>query len=74
MRRLTYFIASTIDGFIARRDGTFDFFPMTGEHLPYIVAEFPETIAGHLRDALGVHAENREALPDAIQPASSYRV
>ena len=59
MRRLTYFIASTIDGFIARKDGTFDFFPMTGEHLPYIVAEFPETIAGHLRDALGVHADNR---------------
>ena len=54
MRRLTYFIASTIDGFIAHKDVTFDFFPMTGEHIPYIVAEFPETIAGHLRDAFEV--------------------
>lgn len=59
MRRLTYFIASTLDGFIARKDGTFDFFQMTGEHLPYIVAEFPETIPGHLRAALGVHDGNR---------------
>lgn len=58
MRRLTYFIATTVDGFIARKDGTFDFFPMTGEHLPHIVAEFPETIPGHLRDALGVTRGN----------------
>jgi len=58
MRKLTYFIACTVDGFIAREDGRFDFFPMTGEHLPYIVAEYPETMPGHLRDTLGVRAGN----------------
>jgi dihydrofolate reductase len=58
MRKLTYFIACSVDGFIAREDGSFDFFPMTGEHIPYIVAEYPETIPGHLRDALGVRAGN----------------
>jgi dihydrofolate reductase len=59
MRKLTYFIACTVDGFIAREDGSFDFFPMTGEHLPHIVVEYPETIPGHLRDALGVRGGNR---------------
>ena len=59
MRHLTYFIAVTADGFIARDDGSFDFFPMTGEHLPYIAREYPETIAGHLRTALGVQGDNR---------------
>src|SRR5262245_43049563 len=59
MRKLTYFIACTVDGFIARVDGSLDFFPTTGEHLPYIAAEYPETVPGHLRDALGVHARNR---------------
>lgn len=59
MRKLTYFIAVTADGFIAREDGSFDFFPMTGEHLPYIVREYPETIPGHLRAALGVQDGNR---------------
>ena len=58
MRKLTYFVACTVDGFIAREDGSFDFFPMTGEHLPYIAAEYPETISVNLRAALGVRAAN----------------
>lgn len=59
MRKLTYYIAVTADGFIAREDGSFDFFPMAGEHLPYIVREYPETIPGHLRAGLGVTGNNR---------------
>ena len=58
MRRLTYFVAATVDGFIARSDGSFDFFPMTGEHLPYIAAEFPETFSAPHRAAVGVDADN----------------
>jgi dihydrofolate reductase len=58
MRKLTYFVACTVDGFIARENGSLDFFPTTGEHLSYIVAEYPETIPGHLRDALGVRSGN----------------
>ncbi len=59
MRRLTYYIASTLDGFIAREDGAFDFFPMSGGHLPHIVEEYPETIPTHLREAMGVRGANR---------------
>jgi dihydrofolate reductase len=59
MRKLVYFIACTADGFISRADGSFDFFPMSGDHLPHIATHYPETIPGHLRDALGAHAENR---------------
>jgi dihydrofolate reductase len=59
MRTLTYFVACTADGFIAREDGSFDFFPMDGEHLPFIVREYPETIPGHLRQVFGVRDENR---------------
>jgi dihydrofolate reductase len=59
MRKLTYFIACTADGFIARHDGSFDFFPTTGEHLPHIVSEYPETIPGHLHEMLGVQQGTR---------------
>ncbi|HEX7297117.1 MAG TPA: dihydrofolate reductase family protein [Pyrinomonadaceae bacterium] len=58
MRKLTYFVACTVDGFIAKEDGSFAFFPSTGEHLRYIVEEYPETIPGHLREALGVRGGN----------------
>ncbi len=59
MRRLVYYIACTIDGFIACENGSFDFFPMTGEHLPHMVVEYPETFPTHLREVLGVQVPNR---------------
>jgi len=59
MRKLIYYIASTVDGFIARENGALDFFHMTGEHLPYIVEEYPETIPTHLREVMGVRGASR---------------
>jgi dihydrofolate reductase len=59
MRELTYYVACTVDGFIARPDGAFDFYLTEGEHLAELFAEYPETVPGHLREALGVRGENR---------------
>jgi dihydrofolate reductase len=59
MRKLTYYVACTVDRFIAREDGSFDFFPMGGEHFADLLTSFPETIPAHLRGALGVSGENR---------------
>jgi dihydrofolate reductase len=57
VRPLTYFIATTIDGFIAHPDRSFDGFLPEGEHLTDLVRRFPETFSGHLREALGIRAE-----------------
>src|SRR5262249_20152274 len=59
VRKLVYFVACTADGFIARQDGSFDCFPVQGDHIAWIVESLPETIPGHLRGALGVSAPNR---------------
>ena len=59
MRKLTYFVACSLDGFIARRDGSFDFALPEGEHLRDLVRRFPETMPGHLRGPLGVTSPNQ---------------
>lgn len=61
MRRLVYFVACTADGFIAREDGSADFFPMTGDHLLHIAAHFPDTIPGHARELMGVSGERAQS-------------
>jgi dihydrofolate reductase len=59
MRELKYYVACTVDRFISREDGSFDFFLTEGEHLKDLIDSFPETIPAHMRDALGVRAENK---------------
>jgi len=53
-------LACTVDRCIAREGGSFDDFPTGGEHVPDLLESLPETLAVHARDALGVHAANKE--------------
>jgi dihydrofolate reductase len=59
MRILTYFVACSVDGFIAHTDGSHDGFSQDSEYFADIFASFPETVPSHLRDLMGVHAENK---------------
>jgi dihydrofolate reductase len=59
VRKLVYYVACTVDRFIARSDGSFDFYLTEGQHLKDLVEAFPETVPGHLRVVIGVTAENQ---------------
>lgn len=55
-RKLSYLIATTVDGFIASPDGRFDFFPMEGDHIAALASELPETLPKHVRAMLKLDA------------------
>lgn len=59
MRDLTYYVACSVDGFIAHADGSHDGFAQDREYFADLFAAFPETVPSHLRDVMGIQAENK---------------
>ena len=59
MRKLIYYVACSVDGYIAHTDGSHDGFSQDLEYLTEVFTSFPETVPAHLRDAMGIQAANR---------------
>lgn len=59
MRELVYYVAVTLDGFIAHPDGSFDKFPWDADYGADMAENFPETLPAHLRSAEHRCLENR---------------
>lgn len=76
MRKLTYFVACSIDGFIGDESGDASFmYPFVDEEfIAFLTAEYPETMAAHGRRALGVHDLPPRRFDTVIQGRGSYDV
>ncbi|MEO0770151.1 MAG: dihydrofolate reductase family protein [Cyanobacteria bacterium J06649_4] len=59
MRTLTYYVACSVDGFIAHTDGSHDGFSQESEYFSDLFTTFPETVPSHLREMMNIDAENK---------------
>ncbi|MGA5901052.1 dihydrofolate reductase family protein [Streptomyces venetus] len=74
MRKLTYFIACSIDGFIGEPSGdaTSMYRFVDEEFIDFLKAEYPETMATHGRRALGLDDLPNKRFDTIIQGRGSY--
>lgn len=74
MRKLTYFIAASIDGFIGDPSGDAEFFTrfVDAEFLEFLKTEYPETLPTQGRRALGLDDLENQRFDTVIQGRASY--
>ena len=73
MRALEYFVATSIDGYIAREDGDFTPLLVAGDSLQTLAEELPETLPAQARRTLGIDAPNRR-YDTVLMGAATYQV
>ncbi|MBT0568498.1 dihydrofolate reductase family protein [Williamsia sp. CHRR-6] len=56
MRNLVYYVAVSIDGYIADPDGGFDAFSVEGDHASVVFGEYADALPAHAHAALGITA------------------
>ncbi|MEY9211993.1 dihydrofolate reductase family protein [Thermobifida halotolerans] len=72
MRTLTYYVGTTIDGFIAGPGDEVDFYPVGGDLVDWFVSDIPDVLPTHVRARLGVADVANTRFDTVIQGRRTY--
>jgi len=72
MRKLVYYVAVSIDGFITGPGGEFDFYPEAPDMVDYLRAEFPETMPSHIRPHIGLDGVPNKRFDTVVMGRGTY--
>ncbi|MFE7193398.1 dihydrofolate reductase family protein [Kitasatospora sp. NPDC057541] len=75
MRKLTYYVGTTVDGFIAAPDGDYQFLMpyVGGEFLSHLCTEYPETVPTPGRAALGIAEVPNRRFDTVVMGRGTYQ-
>ncbi len=74
MRKLVYYVAVSVDGFIAGPAGEVDAFLYDGDHMPWIIENYPETVPGHLREQIGLSEVPPRSFDTVLMGRTTHQV
>lgn len=73
MRELIYYVAVSIDGYIAAPHGSYGAFPVEGDHMSVVTTEFADALPAHVLTGLGIEPP-RNRFDTVIQGWNSYAI
>jgi dihydrofolate reductase len=72
VRKLTYFIAVSVDGFIAGPGGEVDMYPTPESYLAHLTSEYPDTLPTRARAGLGIGDVPNKAFDTIVMGRATY--
>lgn len=72
MRKLVYYVGTSLDGYIAGPNQEIDFYPVSDRMVNWINERYPETLPTHLRKALGFDGVENKAFDTLVMGRGTF--